>query len=247
MGTYNEVEVFDLLYKLSVKYNKNSIGLYRDVGLTNISGPKSENVKKDIQKLFKENELHIVIQCNMKTVNYFDVTLNLENSIYRPYKKENIQIKYINTESNHPPYIITQLAISIESLLSSLSSSKEFNNSVTPYQDVLYKSGYKHILKCQTNINTVNNNNNQKINIWFNPPYNKNVKTNIGKTFLNPIKKHFTPHHKFHSKNTMTISYNCTRNIKTILNSRNAKILFPKKSTERRTCNCLNKDTCPLE
>ena len=277
MGTYDGVEVFDLLYKLSLKYNKNSIGLYRDDGLTNISGPKSENVKKDIQKLFKENELHIVIQCNMKTVNYFDVTLNLENSIYRPYKKENIQIKYINTESNHPPYIITQLAIPIESLLLSLSSSEEilnnsvtpyqssttrlphtnlqqlgysipiFNNSVTPYQDALYKSGYKHKLKYQTNINTVNNKNNQKINIWFNPPYNKNVKTNIGKTFLTLIKKHFTPHHKFHNKNTMTISYNCTRNIKTILNSRNAKILFPKKSTERRTCNCLNKDTCPLE
>ena len=52
MGTYDEVEVFDLLYKLSLKYNKNSIGLYRDDGLTNISGPKSENVKKDIQKLF---------------------------------------------------------------------------------------------------------------------------------------------------------------------------------------------------
>ena len=38
------------LYKLSLKYNKNSIGLYRD-GLAifkNISSPKSEKVKKDI-------------------------------------------------------------------------------------------------------------------------------------------------------------------------------------------------------
>ena len=33
---------------------------------------------------FKENELDIVIQYNMKTVNYLDVTLNLENSTYRP-------------------------------------------------------------------------------------------------------------------------------------------------------------------
>ena len=45
----------------------------------------------------------------------------------------------------------------------------------------------------------------------------------------------------------MKISYSCTRNIKTIINSRNAKILFPKKITEQRTCNCLNKDNCPLE
>ena len=78
MGAYNGAEVCELvgtflLYKLSLKYNKNDIGLYRDDGLAifkNISGPKSEKVKKDIQKLFKENELDIVIQCNMKTVNY---------------------------------------------------------------------------------------------------------------------------------------------------------------------------------
>ena len=101
-----------LLYKLSLKYNKNDIGLYRDDGLVifkNISGPKSYKVKKDIQKLLKENELDIVIQCNMKTVNYLDVTLNLENPAYRPYQKENNQIKYINIESNHPPAIIKQL------------------------------------------------------------------------------------------------------------------------------------------
>ena len=37
------------------------------------------------------------------------------------------------------------------------------------------------------------------------------------------------------------------RNIKSIINSHNAKILFPKRSTEQRTCNCLNKAKCPLE
>ena len=45
----------------------------------------------------------------------------------------------------------------------------------------------------------------------------------------------------------MKISYSCTRNSKTIINSHNAQILFPKKSTEQRTCNCLNKENCPLE
>ena len=260
MGAYDGAEVCELvgtflLYKLSLKYNKNNIGIYRDDGLAifkNISGPKSEKVKKDIQKLFKENELDIIIQCNMKTVNYLDVTLNLENSTYRPYQKENNQIKYINTESNHPPSIIKQLPLSIESRLSLLSSSEEiFNDSFTPYQDALDKSGYKHKLKYQANINTANNKKQRKRNIiWFNPPYSKNVKTNIGKIFLNLIRKHFPSHHKFHklfNKNTVKISYSCTRNIKTIINSHNAKILFPKKSTEQRTCNCLNKENCPLE
>ena len=104
--------------------------------------------------MFKENELDIFIQCNMKTVNYLDETLNLENSTYHPYQKENDQIKYINTEYNHPPSIIKQLPLSIESRLSSLFSSEEiFNDSVTPYQDALDKSGYKHKLKHQANIN----------------------------------------------------------------------------------------------
>ena len=66
-------------------YNKNDIGLDRDDGLAifkNISRSKSEKVKKDIQKLFKENELDIVIQCNMKAIKNLDGTLNLENSTY---------------------------------------------------------------------------------------------------------------------------------------------------------------------
>ena len=68
--------------------------LYRDDGLVivkNISGPKSEKVKKDFQKLFKENELDIAIQCNVKVTNYLDVTLNLENSTYPLTKKKIIK------------------------------------------------------------------------------------------------------------------------------------------------------------
>ena len=124
MGTYDKAEVCELvgtffLYRFSLKQNKNKTGLYRDDGLAifkNVRGPKSEIVKKYIQKLFKENELDIVTQCKMKMINYIDVTLNLENLTYRPYQKENNQVKYINTESNHPPFIIRQqLPISIES------------------------------------------------------------------------------------------------------------------------------------
>ena len=63
MGVYHGAEVCELvgtflLYKLSLKYNKNDIGLYRDDGLAifeNVSDPKSGKIKKDIQKLFKEN------------------------------------------------------------------------------------------------------------------------------------------------------------------------------------------------
>ena len=162
----------------------------------------TQNQKK-LKRIFKnclKKELDIVIQCNIQTVNYLDVTINLQNSTNRPYQKENNQIKYINSESNHLPSIIKQLPLSIESRLSSLSSSEEiFNDSVTPYQDALDKSGCKHKLKQQANINTANNKKQRKRNtIWFNSPYSKNVKIKIVKTFLNLIKKHFPPYHKFH-------------------------------------------------
>ena len=99
MGAYDTVEVCKLvgtfpLYKLSLKYNKNNVGLYRNDGLAifkNISGPKSEKVQKDIQKLFKENELDIVIQRNIKTINYLDITFNLEIQLIALTKKKIIK------------------------------------------------------------------------------------------------------------------------------------------------------------
>ena len=71
----------------------------------------------------------------MKTINYLDVTLNLENSTYWPYQKENNQIKYIKIDSNDPPPIIKQLPLSIESRLSLSSPEEICNDSVTPYKD----------------------------------------------------------------------------------------------------------------
>ena len=93
----------------------------------------------------------------MKTVNYLDLTLNLENSAYHRYQKENNQIKYISIEPNHPPSIIKQLPLSIQSRLSSLFSSEEIlNDSLISYQDALDKSGYKESLH-RLDINEENN------------------------------------------------------------------------------------------
>ena len=62
MGAYDGAEACELVetflfYKLSLKDNKNNIGLYRNDGLAifkNVNVSKSEKAKKDIQKLFKE-------------------------------------------------------------------------------------------------------------------------------------------------------------------------------------------------
>ena len=88
-----------LLYELSKLYEKKDIGLYRDDGLAvfkNKSGPESEKIKKSIQAIFRENELKITIQCNLKIVDYLDVTFNLTDSSYRPFNKTNNEIYITN-------------------------------------------------------------------------------------------------------------------------------------------------------
>ena len=77
------------------------------------------------QKMFKNKGLDIIINCNMKTVNYLDVTLNLKDGSYRPNKKPN-ETNYMHVNSDHPTSILKQLSMSIEKRLSYLSSSKEF-------------------------------------------------------------------------------------------------------------------------
>ena len=67
-----------------------------------------------MQIIFKENKLDIVIQCKMKTVNYLDVSLNLNDSNYEPYQKPDNKILYIHKDSNHPPSILKQTPASIE-------------------------------------------------------------------------------------------------------------------------------------
>ena len=142
MGAYDGAEICELvgiylLSFLSENHNKKDIGLYRDDGLAafrNVSGPQSEKIKKNFQRIFHENNLEIVILCNMKIVNYLDVTLNLNDGTYRPYHKPNNEIMYIHSESNHPPAIIKQLPSDIESRLRNISSSKDiFNESAKVY------------------------------------------------------------------------------------------------------------------
>ena len=111
MGAYDCAEVCELvgvfmLNKISEKFDKNDIGLYRDDGLAvlkNISGPELERIKKNFQSLFKKYGLEIIIECNKKVVDFLDVTFNLKHGTYKPYQKPDNKISYINLQSNHPP------------------------------------------------------------------------------------------------------------------------------------------------
>ena len=268
MGSYDGAEVCEivgifLLNTLSKKYQKKDIGLYRDDGLAvfkNVSARENDKIRKDLIKIFKDNDLKLEIKCNLKSVDYLDVTFDLETGTYKPYSKPNNTIRYIDARSNHPPNIIKQLPKSISKRISSNSSTKEiFTNTAPYYNNILKNCGYKENIEfIDNNANKLNANiqkkkNRQRNIIWYNPPFSKNVKTNIAKKFLNLTKKHFPKNHKFNkifNKNNIKVSYSCMDSMKKILSSHNKKILTEKTTNKPdntiKTCNCRNKPSCPL-
>ena len=104
MDAYDWAEVCEslgifMLSLLSKYIYKNHIGLYRDDGLAilrNTSGPEAQEFKKKFQKLFKEKDLDIIVQCNLKITIYLDITLTLNNGSYHPYRKSNKETNYIH-------------------------------------------------------------------------------------------------------------------------------------------------------
>ena len=118
------------------------------------------------------------------------------------------------------------------------------------YNDALSASGYKENLTFQQDLRPSKKVRQRKI-IWFNPPYSVNVETNLGKTFLNLIDKHFLRMNKFHkifNRNNVKVSYSCLPNFVNMIKSLNNRILLSEeKIQDQPKCNCRQKDTCPLE
>ena len=86
---------------------------------------------------------------------------------------------------------------------------------------------------------------NRKWNItWFNPPYSKNVETNVGKCFLLLIDQYFpksNPLHKIFNRDTLKLSYSCMGNFKTIISNHNKAVISKSTRTNNQTkksCNC---------
>ena len=162
-------------------------------------------------------------------MSYLDVTFNLTNGHYCPYRKPNNLPQYINIKSNHPPNIIKQLPASINRRISDNSCNEhEFNKAKPVYDDALKSSGYTEMLSSNKHRHPVRPRRNRQRNIiWYNPPFSKSVKTNIGRTFLDLISRHFSRHHKYHSlfnKNNVKVSYSCMDNMQSIINKHNKKV-----------------------
>ena len=218
--------------------------------MRNTSPRLLDKLRKDIVATFKNEGLNITIETNMKCVNFLDVTMNLETGKFHPYRKPNDQPLYINVNSNHPAQIKKELPQMISKRVSDLSyDEEEFKKHKETYNKALKDAAFTEKIKYSRQENRTGQRKNRKRNvIWFNPPFNSNVETNVGKHFLKLLKTHFPRHHKLSkifNLSTIKLSYSCMPNVAQIIKGHNAKLL--RNEPQQSECNCNNQDNCPLD
>ena len=262
-GAYHGAEVCELvglflLNEMHIKFPQLNFGIYRDDGLgehRRLPGPDLERMKKGIIALFKSHGLRITIATNLRQADFLDADLNLEQETYAPYRKPNSAPLYINKQSNHPPTVTKQLPASVSKRLNLLSCNKDMFDRASPeYNKALKDSGYSEtvIFKAADEMPPTKNKNRRRKIIWYNPPYNVSLSTNFGRVFLELIDKHFTrknPLSKIFNRNTLKIGYSCTKNMRSIIQSHNNKVLnsdVQVVSNKPTHCNCV-KRACPLD
>ena len=160
MGAFDGAEIADLvglllLSKINKQFPKLDFGLYRDDGLAvykSMRGIHVDKMRKDLHKLFAEHELKITADFRCHRVDFLDVTFDIQEDTYKPFRKPNDTPSYIHKHSNHPPHILQQIPRMVEKRLVSISSSKsKFDEATTPYNQALKKSGYNTVLNFDSN------------------------------------------------------------------------------------------------
>ena len=80
--------------------------------------------------------------------------------------------------------------------------------------------------------------------------FNAALKTDLGHQFLGLIDKHFpvnNPLHKIINRRTIRLSYSTIKNMKTIIQNHNRKVLKTPENGTEKPCNCRVKEECPTE
>ena len=138
----------------------------------------------------------------------------------------------------------------MKKLSKNLSNEEIFNRSKADYKNALKDSGFQ-LIKLEykkTAEEKKITTNKIYVYIWFNSPFNENVCRYIAKRFLNLIDKHSPKNDKLHnifSRNSVKVSYCCTKNMKLVITTNNRKLLSENINTVP-PCNCRVKNRCPL-
>lgn len=143
MGSYDGTEIWELvgiylLFPLANIIDNNNSGLYHNDGLALLCNVNRQNldwVRKNVKKILKEAEFKTEIKTNLNIDDFLDVTFNLTNGTYCPFKKPIDSLLYVKISYNHPPQVIKHLPISINKMLNKNPSSKQiFNETKSEYE-----------------------------------------------------------------------------------------------------------------
>ena len=85
--------------------------------------------------------MKIVVEGNLKRIDFLDFEMDLEKETVKPWRKPNSEPKYINVSSSRPRANIKSLPGMIAKRLSS--SENEFKEVVAPYNEAQKVAGYK--------------------------------------------------------------------------------------------------------
>ena len=166
-----------------------------------------------------------------------DVTLNLTDGTYKPYRKPGDTPIYVHIQSNHPPAVKKNIPQNVENRLNMLSCNEIVFNQAKPlYQDALKASGYTHsrtqVQHSFLELNNRNTNNRKnrrrgRRTFWFNPPWDARVAMDVGAKFLRILDRTIPrdhPLHRLFNRHTVKISDRCLANIKKKISTHNHKI-----------------------
>ena len=178
--------------------------------LRNVNAQQTDRIHKNIIKIFKDIAFAIDVETNLKIVYFLDITFNLNNGAYRPYKKPKESLLYLYKSSNHPPQVINQLPKIInEQLFRNCCNEEVFKSSKYQYEKTLRDIGYtdfKLMFNKTRNNQTLKSR--QRNMTWFNPPFSRRDSRSIGKSFVQLLRHHFPPSNKLHkvfNKNTVEV------------------------------------------
>ena len=215
------------------------------------NGREKDQLRQKLERMFRQNGLKIEVVTDTKIVEFLDIKFNMSSREFRPYRKPNDTIKFVNYHSNHPPACLKNLPLNVEDRLTRLScNEKVFNEEKEIYQQALRNSNYKHTLKYNPKPSKNKGRKRRRDIYWYNPPWSKNVKTPIAEQFLKTLDHYFPrdhPLHKWLNRSTIKVSYRTTRNLKAYVDGHNRKLLQEKQKELNKKCNCRRKKECPLD
>ena len=119
---------------------------YRSVsrcGFSNATPRDTENVKKEICHIFNHNELRITIEANKQTINFLDVTFNLNKNTHQPFTKPYTTLRYVH-RGIHAPTTTKDIPAGINKTVIPFIRQSIFRRSRSTKKKALDECGYRY-------------------------------------------------------------------------------------------------------